>query len=39
MLNNKLQKWTWTWKLRLVLSWPHFLHAEDKYQDAVQGLR
>ena len=22
-----------------VLSWPHFLHAEAKYQDAVEGLK
>jgi len=22
----------------IVLSWPHFLHAEDKYKDAIQGL-
>jgi hypothetical protein len=22
----------------IVLSWPHLLHAEDKYQDAIQGL-
>ena len=22
-----------------VLSWPHFLHAEEKYQKAVQGLK
>ena len=21
-----------------VLSWPHFLHAEEKYQNAVEGL-
>ncbi|XP_023340658.1 platelet glycoprotein 4 [Eurytemora carolleeae] len=23
----------------IVLSWPHFLHAEDKFRDEVQGLR
>merc|ERR1719295_2499495 len=22
----------------IVLSWPHFLHAEEKYQNAVEGL-
>ena len=22
-----------------VLSWPHFLHAEEKYQEAVEGLK
>ena len=28
-----------TYKLVPVLSWPHFLHAEAKYQDAVEGLK
>ena len=23
----------------LVLSWPHFLHAENKFREEVQGLR
>ena len=28
-----------TYNLVPVLSWPHFLHAEAKYQDAVEGLK